>query len=109
VWGENKRKIKNDPGFTCQPFYTRPAKPLSTLSLASNPCSWGRFFVHFIPGKIPGKISGKIPRKIFPKKCWEKMEFSAEKVLKNRFSKKFRGIFRGKSLSAEKNVRKIGP
>jgi hypothetical protein len=37
------------------------------------------------------------------------MEFSAEKVLKNRFSKKFRGIFRGKSLSSEKNVRKIGP
>jgi hypothetical protein len=37
------------------------------------------------------------------------MEFSTEKVLKNRFSKKFRGIFRGKSLSAEKNVRKIGP
>jgi hypothetical protein len=37
------------------------------------------------------------------------MEFSAEKVLKNRFSKKFRGIFRGKSLSAENNVRKIGP
>jgi hypothetical protein len=33
---------------------------------------------------------------IFPKKCWENMEFSAEKVLKNRFSKKFRGIFRGK-------------
>jgi hypothetical protein len=37
------------------------------------------------------------------------MEFSAEKVLKNRFSKKFRGIFHGKSLSAEKNVRKMGP
>jgi hypothetical protein len=31
------------------------------------------------------------------------MEFSAEKVLKNRFFNKFRGIFRGK------NVRKIGP
>jgi hypothetical protein len=45
---------------------------------------------------FPGKISGKIPRKIFPQKCWEKMEFSAEKVSKNRFSKKFRGIFRGK-------------
>jgi hypothetical protein len=29
---------------------------------------------------FPGKISGKIPRKIFPKKCWEKMVFSAEKV-----------------------------
>jgi hypothetical protein len=37
------------------------------------------------------------------------MEFSSEKVLKNHFSKKFRKIFRGKSLSAEKNVRKIGP
>jgi hypothetical protein len=29
--------------------------------------------------------------------------------LKNHFSKKFHGIFRGKSLSEEKNVRKIGP
>jgi hypothetical protein len=37
------------------------------------------------------------------------MEFSAEKVSKNHFFKKFSGIFRGKSLSAEKNVRKIGP
>jgi hypothetical protein len=36
---------------------------------------WGRFFVHFYPGKIP--------RKIFPQKMLEKMEFSAEKVLKN--------------------------
>jgi hypothetical protein len=45
---------------------------------------------------FPGKISGKIPRKIFPQKCWEKTEFSAEKLLKNPFSKKFRGIFRGK-------------
>jgi hypothetical protein len=37
-----------------------------------------------------------------------KIEFSAEKVLKNRFSKKFRGIFRGKGFIAEKNIRKIG-
>jgi hypothetical protein len=35
--------------------------------------------------------------------------FSAEKVLKNRFFNKFRGIFRGKWFFAEKNVRKIGP
>jgi hypothetical protein len=27
------------------------------------------------------------------------MEFSAEKFLKNRFSKKFRGIFRGKKCT----------
>jgi hypothetical protein len=32
-----------------------------------------------------------------------------EKVLKNHFFNKFHGIFRGKSLSVEKNVRKIGP
>jgi hypothetical protein len=38
-----------------------------------------------------------------------KIEFSAEKVLKNRFSKEFRRIFHGKSLSAEKNVLKIVP
>jgi hypothetical protein len=37
---------------------------------------------------FPGNILGKIPRKFFPQKCWEKIEFSAEKVLKNRFSKK---------------------
>jgi hypothetical protein len=48
----------------------------------------GPIFRTFFPGKIP--------RKIFPQKCWDKIEFSAEKVLKNRFSKKFRGIFRGK-------------
>jgi hypothetical protein len=52
----------------------------------------GPIFRTFFPGKIPPKIS----RKIFPRKCWEKVEFSAEKVLKNLFSKKFRGIFRGK-------------
>jgi hypothetical protein len=65
------------------------------------------------PGPIlrtffPGKILGKIPRKIFPKKCWEKIEFSAEKVLKKLFfSKKFRGIFRGKGFSAEKMYEKL--
>jgi hypothetical protein len=32
----------------------------------------------------------------FPPKMFGKIEFTAEKVLKNRFSKKFRGIFRGK-------------
>jgi hypothetical protein len=37
------------------------------------------------------------------------MEFSAEIVLKNRFSKKFHGIFYGKRFSAEKSVRKSGP
>jgi hypothetical protein len=35
-------------------------------------------FRTFFPGKIPRKIS----RKIFPQKYWEKIEFSAEKVLK---------------------------
>jgi hypothetical protein len=47
----------------------------------------GPIFRTFFPGKIPRKIS----RKIFTPKCWERIEFSAEKVLKNRFSKKFRG------------------
>jgi hypothetical protein len=37
------------------------------------------------------------------------MEFSAEKVLKNRSSKKFRGIFRGKRFSAEKMYEKSAP
>jgi hypothetical protein len=41
---------------------------------------------------LRGKFQGKFP----PQKCWEKMEFSAEKGLKNRFSKKFYGIFRRK-------------
>jgi hypothetical protein len=49
---------------------------------------------------FPGKISGKSPRKISPlQNVGKKLNFSAEKVLKNRFSKKFSG----------KNVRKIGP
>jgi hypothetical protein len=34
--------------------------------------------------------------KFLPKRCWEKMEFSAEKVLKNHFTQKFCGIFRVK-------------
>jgi hypothetical protein len=58
-----------------------------------------------------GKIPRKIPRKIPPppkKKCWENWIFSAEKVSKNSFSKKFHRIFCGKSLSVEKNVQKIG-
>jgi hypothetical protein len=37
------------------------------------------------------------------------MQFSAEKVLKNCFSKKFRRIFHGKSLSAEKMYEKLAP
>jgi hypothetical protein len=36
-----------------------------------------RFLVHFFLGKFRGKF--------FPQKCWEKKEFSAEKVLKNHF------------------------
>jgi hypothetical protein len=51
---------------------------------------------------FPGKILEKIPQKIPPthkKKCWEKLDFSAEKVSKNHFSTEF---FRGKSLSMEK-------
>jgi hypothetical protein len=60
-------------------------------SLGENSPNLGPIFRTFFPGKISGKISGKIPRKIFPQNCWEKMEFSAGKVLKNRFSKKFHG------------------
>jgi hypothetical protein len=64
----------------------------------------GQFFVHF----FLGKISGKIPRKIFPQKCWGKMEFSMEKVLKNRFSNS--AEFSAESdFPWKKNVRKIGP
>jgi hypothetical protein len=63
-----------------------------------------RFLSHLGPIFFPGKISGKIPRKIFPPKMWgENGIFSAKKDLKNHFSKKFHGIFRGN------NVRKIGP
>jgi hypothetical protein len=62
-------------------------------------CTRGRFFVLFSPENFP-------PPK---KNGWGKLEFSSEKVLKNRSPKKFRGKLRGKSLSAEKNDRKIGP
>jgi hypothetical protein len=44
----------------------------------------GRFFVHFFRGKFWGKFRGKFS----PKIVGEKIEFSAEKVLKNCFSKK---------------------
>jgi hypothetical protein len=56
-----------------------------------------------------GKFWGKFRGKFSPQKCWEKLEFSAEKVSKNRFSKKVHGIFLGKSLSAEKMYEKSAP
>jgi hypothetical protein len=56
-----------------------------------------------------GKFWGKFRGKFSPQKCWEKLEFSVEKVSKIVFPRNFTGIFRRKSLSAEKNVRKIGP
>jgi hypothetical protein len=37
------------------------------------------------------------------------LEFSMEKVLKNHFFNKFHGMFRGKSLSAEKIYKKSAP
>jgi hypothetical protein len=58
----------------------------------------GRFFVHFFRGKFRWKFSHKNLDK--------KIEFSAEKVLKNRFSKKICGIFRGKKCT--KNRLQIG-
>jgi hypothetical protein len=47
-----------------------------------------RFFVHFLRGKYHRENSAE---SFPPKNVGKKMEFSAEKVLKNRF-----GIFRGK-------------
>jgi hypothetical protein len=80
----------------------RPLKSISPVSgSVASRVTKGRFFVHFFQGKFRGKF--------FPKKCWEKLQFSAEKVLKNHFFNKFDEIFRGKSLSVGKNVRKIGP
>jgi hypothetical protein len=62
------------------------------LSGGANTISYMRRgdFVHFFRGKFRGKFS--------PQKCWGKVEFSAEKVLKNRFSMKFCGIFCGKKM-----------
>jgi hypothetical protein len=61
----------------------------------------GPFFCTFFQGKCRGKFR----QNFSPKMCRGKLEFSAEKVSKNRFPEKFRG----KSLSAEKNVRIMGP
>jgi hypothetical protein len=58
----------------------------------------GRFFVHFFYGKFLGKFR----KKFSPKKCWEKLEFSAEKVLKTVFARN------SEENSAEKILRKIG-
>jgi hypothetical protein len=58
----------------------------------------GRFFIHFFQGKFRGKFS--------PKKCWDIMEFSAEKVLKNLF---FSTNSAENHFPRKKNVRKIGP
>jgi hypothetical protein len=43
-----------------------------------------------------GENFGENSAENFSPKCWEKMEFSEEKVLKNHFYKKFHGMFRGK-------------
>jgi hypothetical protein len=61
----------------------------------SNKRHQGSIFRTFFSGENFGENSAEI----FPQKCWEKMEFSAEKVFKICFSKKFRGIFRGKWFS----------
>jgi hypothetical protein len=53
-------------------------------------------FRTFFRGKFRGKFSSK--------KCWKKLEFSAEKVLKNRFSNKFHGIFRGKKCMKNRTL-----
>jgi hypothetical protein len=48
---------------------------------------------------------GKIPRKIFPHKCWEKIEFSAEKSFEKLFFQEIprnfprKVIFRGKKCT----------
>jgi hypothetical protein len=61
----------------------------------------GADFSHIFRGKFRGNF--------FHKKCRWKLEFFGEKALKNWFSLKVRGKLRGKSLSAEKNERKIDP
>jgi hypothetical protein len=55
----------------------------------------GAIFCTFSPGKFLGEILRKItpPKK---KKMLGQIEFSAENVSKNLFSRKFRRIFRGK-------------
>jgi hypothetical protein len=63
----------------------------------------------FFQGKFRGKFHGKFHGKFSSKKCWEKLQFSAEKVLKNHFFNKFHGIFHGKSLSVEKKCTKNWP
>jgi hypothetical protein len=40
------------------------------------------------------KFRGKFRGKFSPQKCWKKLEFSAEKVSKNCFSKKYHRILR---------------
>jgi hypothetical protein len=63
------------------------------LRLCGNIFSTGAVFCTFL---VWGNDQGKFRGKFSPKICWEKMEFSEEKVLKNCFSKKFHGIFCGK-------------
>jgi hypothetical protein len=82
-------------------FHLKKLPKENSRPMVENSSNLGRFFVHFFQGKFRGKFSSK--------KCWENLQFSVEKVLKNHYFNKFHGIFRGKSLSAEKNVRKIGP
>jgi hypothetical protein len=56
-----------------------------------------------------GENFGENSAKIFPLKMLGKIGIFRGKSFKKFFPKKFLGKFRGKSLSAEKNVRKIDP
>jgi hypothetical protein len=54
-------------------------------------------------GPIFHTFWGKFRGKFSPKKCWDKMEFSAEKVLKNRFPRN------SAEFSAKKMYEKSAP
>jgi hypothetical protein len=74
---------------------------------------WVDFFTYSSGADFPyiftGEKFGENSAENFPHKNVGKIGIFRIKSFKNCFSKKFHGIFCGKSLSAEKNVRKISP
>jgi hypothetical protein len=58
-------------------YFSQKLPKVNSHPTGKNSPNPGLIFCTFFPGKIP--------RKIFPQKCWEKLQFSAEKVLKNHF------------------------
>jgi hypothetical protein len=95
---------QNDAGSTTTRTCIRCSSSADSTGLLARNLPPGEDFSYIFSAE--NHFPRKIPRKIFPQKCWKKIEFSAEKFLTNHFSKKFRGIFRGKKSTKNRPLAK---